>query len=117
VSPLEPRWLGRGAGAAEAWGSVDLLQLPLRGNDKVQAPKAHVGAGSEVDVADSHSRPGDGRCDVRRSPTWRARGVPGDRLVNLFLHVGASDGVLRGHKIYTDSGRMSLRLVSCDSCY
>ena len=33
--------------------------------------------------------------------------------VNLEYCVSGSDGVVRGHEVYTGSGRMSLRLVRC----
>jgi hypothetical protein len=44
------------------------LQVPLRGNDEIQAPEAYAGARDPADVVASHPRPRNGSDETRKGP-------------------------------------------------
>ena len=101
-------------------GGGSLCQLSLRCDDEVQVPEVHVRARDLANAVTSHPRPG---VDVET----RKRPLPGAPTVSVLSYHGrvnfyycasGSDGVLRGHEVYTGSDRKSLRLVCrCCSCY
>ena len=101
-------------------GGMSQCQLSSHHDDEVQVTKAHVCTRDLADSMASHSWPDvNVRTHKGTLPGMPTIGVSSKhQLVNLYYCALGPDGVLKRHKVYTDSGKMSLRPVhgSC-SCY
>ena len=101
-------------------GGMSQCQLSSHYDDEVQVTEAHVCAQDLADSMASHPWP-DVNVGTRKGP------LPGvstvsvlskHQRVNLYYCTFGPDGVLKRHKVYTGSGKMSLRLVcGYRSCY
>ena len=99
---------------------VSQCQLSSHRDDEVQVPKMHVCAWDPADTVASHPWP-IVNVGMRKGPLPGAPTVgvsSKHQRVNLCYCALGSDSMLKRHKVYTGSGRMSLRPVcSCCSCY
>ena len=101
-------------------GGVSQFQHSSHHYDEVQVPEAHVCTQDLADTVASHPWP---NVNVR-THKGPLPGVPTvavsskHQRVNLYYCVFDLDSVLKRYKVYTGSGRMSLRPVhDCCSCY
>jgi hypothetical protein len=95
-------------------------QHSLHSDDEVQVSEAHMCAQDPTNVVTSHPWP-DVNVGTRKGPLPSAPTVgvlSKHQWVNLCYCSSRLDGALKRHKIYTGSGRISLRPVyGCCSCY
>ena len=99
-------------------GGRNLRQLSLCRSDEVQVLEVHVRAQDLADAVTSHPRP-DVDIETRKKP------LPGTPTVGVFRPPMSKFVFVRlarmvcseDTRIYTGSGRMSLRLVNCCLCY
>ena len=100
-------------------GNVSQRQLSSHRDDEVQVTEMHVCARDLVDSVASHPWP-DVNIGTSKGPLPSAPTVgisSKHQRVNLYLLRVGPGWCAKRHKVYTGSGRISLRPVCCCSCY